>query len=336
MKRKTTGLYPSDRSFERSGAKPPRTGVLIGGSVARAKQHEYAVLFVLHVFGGLGAVWWLLTHSSSWVEWSCFIVGYLLVNLGISVGAHRYFTHRAFECSTPMRYFLGIMAQCAAQGSVRKWAADHRRHHAFADEPGDIHSPHIDGHGRKMGLIKGLGIAHFGWLFDNSHSDMRFYSKGLAGDPAAEFCHRTRWLWVVVSFVIFPALWGLAFGGPEAVIGTVLVGGFLRNFIFLNGVMGVNSFAHRFGYKRFQMRHEARNNWWLNLLVLGDAWHNNHHAHPRSAMAGITWWELDFNGWTILAFEKLGLVWNVQRAPKYRRDGTLVERQDDGELVPAE
>lgn len=313
-----TGLYPSDRAWEREGKGAPRRGVLVGGKAARAKQVEYSILALLQVGGGLAGAWWAITQPTGWVEWSAFAMGYLIINFGLSVGFHRYFTHKSFETSTAMRYFIGICGQMSCQSSVKKWAADHRRHHAFSDEAGDLHSPVIDGHGRPMSGIKGLLISHFGWLWDNTHTDMEIYGKGLVGDPAVEFCHRTRWFWVAFSLVILPGLWGYAFGGPQAILGTVLVGGFLRTFIFLNGVMGTNSIAHSFGYRRYKDVGNATNSWVINLLVLGDGWHNNHHAHPRAASTQIAWWEWDFNGWTIFAMERLGLVWNVKRPAKAR------------------
>ena len=321
MPKGTTGLYPTDRQWELADKGQPHPGVLIGGPAARSKQLEYSILAILQVGGALAAVWWLFTNPSGWVEWSAFISGYLIINYGLSCGFHRYFTHRSFETSLWMRYLIGICGQMACQGSVKKWAADHRRHHAFSDEVGDLHSPHVDGHGRRMGPFKGLLISHLGWLWDNAHTDMRLYGKGLVGDPVVEFCHRTRWFWVAFSLVLLPAAWALAFGGPEHVVGTVLVGGFLRTFIFLNGVMGTNSLAHYFGYRRYHDVGKATNNWFITILTLGDGWHNNHHAQPRAASNRVGWWELDFNGWTIETLGKMGLVWNVQKRDKNRPAG---------------
>ncbi len=336
MSMTNTGLYPLDRKWEREGRGSPRPGVLVGGPVARTKQIEYSVLAALQVFGGLTGAYWAFTQPTGWVVWSAFIVGYLIINFGLSVGFHRYFSHKSFETSTAMRYFIGICGQMVCQGSVRKWAPDHRRHHAFHDEVGDIHSPYIDGHGRPMGLVKGLLISHLGWLWDNAHSDMDIYGKGLVGDAPVEFCHRTRWFWVAFSLVLFPAAWALIFGGMQDVLATILVGGFLRTFIFLNGVMGTNSFAHVFGYRRYHDCGKATNNWWVNLLVLGDGWHNNHHAQPRAAHNKVGWWELDFNGWTINMMERAGLVWNVQKRDRNRPTGVApAEREPESTIARA-
>lgn len=307
----------------------PQHGVIIGGPAARAKKLEYAILLSSMVLGSLGAFYWTLTHATGWVEWSAFLSGYFIINMGVGIGYHRFFTHRSFETSKPMRYAIAIMAQLACQASVLKWAADHRRHHAFADKVGDLHSPYVSGLGKPMSKWKGLGIAHFGWLFDNATSDMNVYGKGLIDDEVVLWAHRTRWLWVAVSMIGIPTAWALIFGGPENIIGTILIGGFFRTFFFLNLVMGVNSVGHVFGSKRFNTADSGRNNWWLALLTFGDGWHNNHHRHPRSAYAGIMWWEIDVNGYIISLWEKMGLVWNVKRAPKYVKmaDGSWVQKK---------
>ena len=298
----------------------PQNGVIIGGPAARAKRIEYGILLSAMTLGSIGALYWVLTHPTGWVEWSAFLFGFALINMGVGIGYHRYFTHRSFEAGPKMRLAIGIMAQMATQASVLKWAADHRRHHAFSDQVGDLHSPHIDGHGRPMSKWKGLAIAHLGWLFDNTTSDLNVYGKGLIDDPQVLWCHKYRWHIAIFSVFILPTLWALTFGGPEHIIGTILIGGLFRNFFFLNFVMGVNSLNHVFGSRRFDTKDDSRNQWFMAWMTFGDGWHNNHHMHPRAASSQIAWWEFDLNGQIIYLWEKMGLVWNVQRAPKYIRD----------------
>ncbi len=296
---------------------PPLVGVLVGGPAARSKHLEYAfVFFLLQGAGGILAIWWLLTQPTGWVEWSAFIAGYLTVNFGIGAGFHRYFSHRSYETSRWMRALLAICGQMAAQGSIINWTADHRRHHVFPGVPGDPYGPGIDGQGRKTSGFKSFWASHLGWLYDNTHSDWSIYAKGIADDPIIRFVHHTRYFWAVASIILLPAAWALVFGGPEHVIGTILIGGSLRALIFSNGVAFTNSLAHSFGYQHFEDKGGSRNNWFVALLTGGDGWHNPHHAAPRIASNQITWWELDWNGSTIHLMERLGLAWNVQRRPK--------------------
>src|SRR3954453_20787515 len=100
-------------------------------------------------------------------------VMYAITILGVTIGFHRYLTHRAFSTSKALEYVLAILGSMAIEGPVVNWVADHGKHHAHTDEEGDPHSPHGHGTGR-TGTIKGLWHAHVGWLWDD---------HGLAGGP---------------------------------------------------------------------------------------------------------------------------------------------------------
>lgn len=305
---------------------PP--GVSTDPAAARAKNREYAFYAITKNGGFLVALWWVFTQPSGLVEWSGFALFYALNILSMSLGYHRYFTHRAFETSKPMRYALGILAQFGVYGSLPRWVADHRRHHAHSDRPGDIHSPYVDGHGNALTGWKGVAHAQLGWVFHGTTTDFTVYGKGLLDDPVMRFCHRTRYVWYGVSALVLPALWGWAWGGPGAILGTILIAGFLRIQMALHAIAAVNSFGHAFGSQRFRTNDGARNNWIIAWLTLGEGWHHNHHAHPRAANAGMAWYEIDPTSWVIRLMEKAGLVWNVRYAPRIRAS-------EDSRRVPA-
>ena len=65
----------------------------------------------------------------------------LLVGHGVTIGYHRLFTHKSFEANRPLKIVLASLGSMSFQGSLIGWVADHRRHHRFADRPGDPHSP---------------------------------------------------------------------------------------------------------------------------------------------------------------------------------------------------
>ena len=50
-----------------------------------------------------------------------------------------------------------------------------------------------------------------------------------------------------------------------------------------------------FGRRTYATRDESRNNWLLALPSLGEAWHNNHHAFPSSAVHGLDDAQLDLS-----------------------------------------
>src|SRR3954471_4485835 len=109
----------------------------------------------------LGAIVLLWNSYVGWTDLAILATMYLATAIGVTVGYHRLFTHRAFDAVAPVRYTLAVLGSMAVQGPVIDWVADHRKHHAFADDDGDPHSPH----GHRPGL-RGLIYAHMGWLMD--------------------------------------------------------------------------------------------------------------------------------------------------------------------------
>ena len=68
---------------------------------------------------------------------------------------------------------------------------------------------------------------------------------------------------------------------------------------------------------------QSTNVFWLALPSLGEAWHHNHHAFPRSAFHGLRWYELDPSGWLILTLARAGLAWDVIRVSLERARAKL-------------
>ena len=94
-----------------------------------------------------------------------FAVMYIASGVGVTVGFHRLLTHRSFKTGPRLRHLLAIFGSLSLQGPVIDWVADHRKHHTFADEEGDPHSPHAGQGSGLRGMLKGLWHAHVGWLF---------------------------------------------------------------------------------------------------------------------------------------------------------------------------
>ncbi|MBF6592060.1 MAG: hypothetical protein IVW57_16245, partial [Ktedonobacterales bacterium] len=75
-----------------------------------------------------------------------------------------------------------------------------------------------------------------------------------------------------------------------------------------------------------------RNNFFLALLTLGEGWHNNHHAFPRSAFHGLCWWQFDLAGYVIRLLERLGLAHEVYRvSPAMIARRSVTGRRHDAE-----
>jgi stearoyl-CoA desaturase (delta-9 desaturase) len=267
-----------------------------------------AIPFLATILAAVFA-WGTFLHARDLV---IFAVMYMTSALGVTVGFHRHLTHRAFETSRPLHYALAIMGSLSVEGPVLAWVADHRKHHTFSDEEGDPHSPHV-GHGAGIsGMLSGLYHAHIGWLFEsNGRAEKSRYCPDLVADPTMRTIHRAFPL-IVFATIAIPFAAGFAWGGTlGAGLEAALWAGLVRIFLVHHVTWSINSVCHFFGQQRFATGDQSRNVFWLSLPSLGESWHHNHHAFPRSAFHGLRWYEFDPSGWVIYTLEKLGLVWNV-------------------------
>jgi stearoyl-CoA desaturase (delta-9 desaturase) len=99
----------------------------------------------------------------------------------------------------------------------------------------------------------------------------------------------------------------------------LLWGGLIRVFLLHHVTWSINSICHFSGSRRFQVEDHSTNVFWLAIPSLGESWHHNHHAFPRSAVHGLRGWELDVSSLVIASMEKLGLAWNVVRITPERQ-----------------
>jgi len=246
---------------------------------------------------------------------------YLLSALGVTVGFHRLLTHRAFQTHAWLRYTLAVLGSLSLQGAVIDWVADHRKHHTFTDEDGDPHSPHAGARAGLRGMLGGLWHAHVGWLFStHGQASSKRFAPDLVEDPKMRAINRNFPLLALAS-LLAPFLLGLALSGGSLVAGglsALLWGGLVRIFLVHHVTWSINSICHFFGRRRFDTEDRSTNVFWLALPSLGEAWHHNHHAFPRSAFHGLRWYELDPSGWLILALERIGLAWDVVKVSPER------------------
>lgn len=260
---------------------------------------------------------------NSWVGWGDVAIAaamYLMTAIGITVGFHRLLTHRSFQTAKPVEYLFAVLGSMAVQGPVIAWVADHRKHHAHTDEEGDPHSPHV-GHGEGVrGVLAGLWHAHTGWLLSTQGTaDWKRYAADLYEDAGMRRINR-RFASLVLAGLALPALAGyLVTGTPAGAATGLLWGGLVRVFLVHHITWSVNSVCHFLGSRRFDTDDRSTNVFWLALPSLGESWHHNHHAFPRSAAHGLKRWELDPSALIIAAMEKAGLARNVVRIPPERQ-----------------
>jgi stearoyl-CoA desaturase (delta-9 desaturase) len=265
----------------------------------------------------------VLLWNTDWVGWADLaIMGalYAVTCLGVTLGFHRLLTHRSFQTHKATEYVLASLGSMAVQGPVMSWVADHRKHHAHTDKDGDPHSPHGHG-GGFMGAVKGLWYAHMGWLFDRAgQAEHAKYARDLHEDAGMQRIHRLFPFWVLLGIAI-PFGLGYAIDGTlGGALAAALWGGAVRIFLLHHVTWSINSVCHFFGTRRFAVDDQSTNVFWLAPLSMGESWHHNHHAFPRSAAHGLRWYEVDVTAYVIRLMRRARLAWNVVEITPERQE----------------
>ncbi|WP_225878493.1 acyl-CoA desaturase [Spongiactinospora rosea] len=234
------------------------------------------------------------------------VVMYLVSIFGIAIGYHRLFTHRAFKCGRPLRVALMLAGGMAVEGPVTLWAAEHRRHHKYADREGDPHSPWRYGD-TGAALLRGMLHAHVGWFYTaRRRSSRRHWVPDLLADPDVRRFDAAYPVVVAASFAL-PALagglWSMSWAGAWSAL---FWAGLVRYAVVHHVTWSVNSVAHTFGDRPFRVRDRSSNVRWVAFLTLGEGWHNWHHADPTCARHGVLPGQFDPSARLIHWFERAG------------------------------
>jgi len=221
---------------------------------------------------------------------------------------HRYAAHAAFTMSKGWERFFFILSfifQGSSYLSVRAYAVMHRMHHAYADTELDPHSPAyskniFDMMWRTYKIYSGIYNRTIATdeKFNKNVPDWPVFEK-IAGSNLARLFWVVAYTWFYVAYASSPWLFLL-----------------LPVQILMSPVHGavINWYAHKYGYKNFEMKNTAENLLHVDFLMLGESYHNNHHKHASSVNFGFKWHEIDPVYIVILGLSKLGVI----RIPKQR------------------
>jgi sn-2 palmitoyl-lipid 9-desaturase len=222
---------------------------------------------------------------------------WLFGSIGICLGYHRLLSHRSLQVPKWLEYALAILGALAIQGGPIFWVAGHRLHHAHTeDEEKDPYSAKL-----------GFWWSHMLWIFYPrqeffEYEQYKKFAPDLDRDPFYRWLNRNFLILQVPLGVLLYVLGGWSF---------VIYGVFLRAVLLWHSTWLINSASHMRGYRCFQSNDNSRNLWWAAILTYGEGWHNNHHAHPNVAKAGLSWWEIDMTWWAIKLLQTLGLAKKV-------------------------
>lgn len=280
------------------------------------------VAVLLPLAGLVMAIVLLWGIAFEWVYLGLLVGLYVLTALGVTVGYHRFFTHKSFKTPRFVGVTLAVLGSMAVEGPVLRWVATHRKHHQHSDQEEDPHSPHGHGGGIR-GMLMGMWHAHMGWLFrskafvseraiGSEGSEYSRYVKDLETDPWWRWMSRLFPLWVVLGLLLPALIGGLATMSWTGVLLGFIWGGLVRVLLLHHVTWSINSVCHIWGTRPFRSHDESRNNAVFGVLAMGEGWHNNHHAFPASARHGLRWWQVDVSYLVIWAMSKVGLASDVR------------------------
>ena len=318
-------LTPSltDESADNSSDEVGDEHITIGMKIANL------VAIVLPFAGFVAAVILTWGYGVGWWELAALAVMYIATAGGVTVGFHRYFTHKSFSTSRPVQFLIGAAGSASLQGTLFGWVSTHRCHHQFSDKPGDPHSPHVDhdhhniGGGIK-GIIKGYFHSHMGWLFQDDPKNLAKCIPDLINDRMYRWISNLFVLWVALGVVLPGVFVGLVTQTWWGFFMGILWGGVVRLFLVHHVTWSINSACHIWGARTYKSHDHSRNNVVFGVLALGEGWHNNHHAFPTSVRHGLEWWQFDASYVFVKGLEKLGLAWDLKIPPKARMDAKRV------------
>ena len=230
--------------------------------------------------------------------------------IGITVGAHRLWSHRSFQASWPLRFVLMLCNSVANQGSIYHWVRDHRVHHKCCETEADPYD-----------ASRGFFFSHIGWVFVKKNpavikagKDMDF--TDLMDDPIVRWQHYLHpWFNQYMCFVL-PAQIATKHW-DEDFYTAFLVAGMLRYCWVLHCTFLVNSAAHMFGDQPYDSdSNYATENPIVSFLSIGEGWHNWHHKYPYDYSASEFGISSQFNPTKLFidCMATIGFVWGQKRA----------------------
>jgi stearoyl-CoA desaturase (Delta-9 desaturase) len=200
---------------------------------------------------------------------------------------HRYAAHGSFKMNKFWERFFFLftyITQGSSYLSPKAYAIMHRMHHAYTDTEKDPHSPSFSSN-----------IFSMMWRTKKIYTEIvkekvAIESRFQKNLPEWKTFERwansnlSRLLWVLAYFAFFfifstSAWWFLLFP-------LIIIMGPLHGAI-------INWFAHKYGYTNFKVNNTSQNLFSVDILMLGESYHNNHHKYPSSVNFGRKWHELD-------------------------------------------
>ena len=261
-------------------------------------------------------------NNIGWFEVILFIVAYYGANISVGVGLHRLWSHHTYKTNKFVEFLLMMISGGTLQGPVLAWASDHNKHHTYTDKELDPHSP-----AKFDNRLKGFLWSHLGWMLvgEGSYKSIDKVTMVKLGRNKM-LVWQLKYYWQVAVFMnlVMPMIIGLLIGKSwHAAYGSFLFMG-LGRAIQQQMTFCVNSICHFLGSRKYY-KGTAGDIWWLAIFLLGENYHNFHHAFPSDYRNGAKWYHFDVHKWIIYLMSKIGLAWDLEWTSEVRVQAKLNE-----------
>jgi stearoyl-CoA desaturase (delta-9 desaturase) len=253
------------------------------------------------------------------------IVSYYIYNITVGIGLHRLWSHNSYKTNNFVEAILTLLSAATLQGPVIAWASDHHNHHTFTDTDKDPHSPL-----KYKNRILGFLWSHMGWMIfkdDNNKNISKTTIVKLGRNKLLMWQLKHYWTIAILMNILPPLLIGYLIGGnlESAYAGLLFIG--VGRAIQQQMTFCINSWTHFVGDRKYTSG-TARDSWSIAFLLLGENWHNFHHAFPSDYRNGHKWYHFDAHKWIIFLMSKVGLAWDLQSTSEERISARMNLTQD--------
>jgi stearoyl-CoA desaturase (Delta-9 desaturase) len=276
-----------------------------------------SLMFVLTSVVAITVVpWYGITHGYHAAAWVWFTLFLGANGMAITCGYHRLFAHCTYEAHPILKVAYLVFGSMALQNSALNWAAGHRVHHRYIDDP--ERDPYC--------ARRGFWFSHIGWMLRSYPSGEPDFSavRDLQRDPMVMWQHNHYLLAALTTNFGLPLLVGYLSGD---VWGVFLLAGILRLVVSHHFTFFINSLAHMWGSQPYTDDNTARDNPVVALLTYGEGYHNFHHMFAHDYRNGLRWWQWDPSKWFISSMRMFGLTRNLKRVPWFKIQRALLDNQ---------
>ncbi|XP_017773359.1 PREDICTED: acyl-CoA desaturase-like isoform X2 [Nicrophorus vespilloides] len=228
---------------------------------------------------------------------------------GVTIGAHRLFSHKSFKATLALRMLLVILQTIAGQNCLYIWVRDHRQHHKYSDTDADPHNAY-----------RGFFFSHVGWLMSRKHPAV--ISKGKTidmSDLEADWIVMLQKKYYKPLYVVFALALPIfvpVYFWNETWWNSLFISYFLRYIVVLNITWLVNSAAHFYGMKPYDSTMRPSECMTVSILSQGEGWHNYHHTFPWDYRAAEFGTRVSLTTLTIDALAMLGFAYDLRTTSK--------------------